>query len=182
MNLRVFHLLAPVAAACVILAGCGKSAEKATPPPPTAAASSPLDGFFGAVDATGDVIPIPQLRKDAQPGHGVVVEAKVMGAVEPFVENRALFVVGDEGTLSSCDQIHGDACRTPWDNCCDDPDALRVGTATIQVVDEKGNVLRHGIKGVAGLRELSRVRVAGEVAPGSTEAALVINASRIEVL
>ena len=105
-----------------------------------------------------------------------------MGSKEPFVDNRALFTVGDEETLISCDVRHKGSCETPWDNCCDDPDDVRAGTATIQVVDTEGNILRHGIKGISGLKELSRLRIAGEVSPASTETAFIINATAIEIL
>ena len=132
--------------------------------------------------APAQPVPIPELRRTAQPGDEVIFEAKVMGTKTPFVENRALFVVGDEGTLTSCDIHHADSCETPWDNCCDTPDALRAGTASIQVVDDDGNVLRHGIKGIAGLRELRRLRIAGTVAADATEAAFIINAKTIQIL
>ncbi len=137
--------------------------------------------MFAAVPAAEAPRPIPELRRTAAPGDAVVVEGKVMGAKRPFVQNRALFVLGDEGTLTSCDLQPGDECATPWDTCCDDPDDMRVGTATIQVVDDAGNVLHHDIKGVFGLEELSRVRIAGVVAPQSTEAAFIINASKIQL-
>ena len=105
-----------------------------------------------------------------------------MGTETPFVDNRALFVVGDEGTLTSCDLRTGDQCRTPWDVCCEPADAIRAGTATIQIVDADGNVLKQSIRGVGGLKELSRVRVEGVVAPQSTEDALIINATGIQIL
>ncbi len=170
-------------AAAAAVTGC--SPDAADTPSADASASAPppaLTSVFEPVPAA-DISPaIPELRRTARPGDDVVIEAKVMGTKHPFVDNRAVFVVGDEGTLTSCDLRHDDACPTPWDNCCDDPEAVRAGTATIQVVDESGEVLRHGIKGIAGLEELSRLRIEGRVAPASTEAAFIINAARIEVL
>ncbi len=56
------------------------------------------------------------------------------------------------------------------------------GTATIQLLDGNGKVLAQDIKGVGGLKELSRVVVAGTVAPEATPESLVINAQAIYVI
>ena len=167
----------------IIALGCGKrGGESTTASTPADVLPTALAAVFAEVSSETALRPIPELRRTAKPGDEIVFEAKVMGTEKPFVDNRALFVVGDDGTLTSCDQRHADECATPWDNCCDDPDDLRAGTATIQVVDTDGNILHHGIKGIFGLKELSRLRIAGVVAPNSTETALIINASRIQVL
>lgn len=180
--MRKTQAIVPLFGIAVIVAGCGKRGGDVTSVPAPDAVPPALVAVFAQVRSEEATHPIPALRLTAKPGDEVVFEAKVMGTKEPFVDNRALVVVGDEGTLISCDIRHGDSCETPWDNCCDDDDALRAGTATIQVVDDAGEVLRHGIKGVSGLKELSRVRVAGTVAPRSTEAAFIINATRINLL
>jgi hypothetical protein len=180
MKKRLYFV--PLMAAALVVAGCGRQTEDTTLEGAPTEVPSALAGIFADV-ASGETMPaIPELRRTAGPGDEVVLEAKVMGTTTPFVDNRALFVVGDEGTLISCDIRHSDGCQTPWDNCCDAPEAVRAGTATIQVVDDEGNVLRHGIKGISGLKELSRVRVAGTVAANSTPAAFIINASKIQVL
>jgi hypothetical protein len=180
---HTIRLTAAVAALALSATGCGKAPTSETSAPATTeAAPAALAAVFHPVAATSTVKPIPELRTQVSPGDSVVLEAKVMGTETPFVDNRALFVVGDEGTLTSCDLREDDHCKTPWDNCCDDPDALRAGTATIQVVDGEGNVLKHGIRGVNGLKELSRVRIEGVVAPQSTADALIINATGIDLL
>ncbi len=162
-------------------AGCGKSPAPEATVVETAAPSE-LASVFRPVTASEAMLAIPALRTNVSPGEKVILEAKVMGTETPFVENRALFVVGDEGTLTSCDLRKGDQCKTPWDVCCDDPRAIRAGIATIQIVDAAGHVLKQSIRGVNGLKELSRVRVEGVVAPQSTAEALIINATGIEVL
>lgn len=174
--------IAPLLAVVVLVAGCGKSGNDATSTAAPTGAPPALAAVFAKVSSEAAARPIPELRRTAKPGDEVVVEAKVMGTKEPFVENRAVFVVGDEGTLTSCDLLHSDQCPTPWDACCDDSDALRAGTATIQVVDTEGGILRHNIKGISGLKELSRLRISGVVAPTSTETAFIINATHIETL
>ena len=180
---KVQIIQSAIAGLLLLAVGCGQSSAPA--PSASAEPSVPdaLAAVFQDVAATESIQPIPELRTSVSPGDTVVVEAKVMGDMNPFVENRALFVVGDEGTLTSCD-LRGDDdhCDTPWDNCCDDPKALRAGTATIQVVDANGQVIKHSIRGLEGLKELSRIRVKGVVAPQATEGALIINATAIDVL
>ena len=175
------HIL-PIAAIAILATGCGKSPAPESTVVEPAAAPSELAAVFHPVTASEPVLPIPGLRTRVSPGDKVILEAKVMGTETPFVDNRALFVVGDEGTLTSCDLRTGDQCRTPWDVCCEPADAIRAGTATIQIVDADGNVLKQSIRGVGGLKELSRVRVEGVVAPQSTEDALIINATGIQIL
>jgi hypothetical protein len=166
------------------LAGCGQASNEKPriADGPTDNLPAALASVFRAVPSSGDSASIPELRKTAKPGEPVLLEAKVMGVKEPFVEHRAVFIVGDESILTSCDVKPEEGCATAWDNCCDAPETVRAGTATIQVVDDSGAVIRHGIRTVGGLKELSRVRIAGAVAPQSTEAAFVINATAIEVL
>ncbi len=174
-------LVAGLAALTLLTSGCGKAPAPQSSAP-TASVPPAITSVFQPVATTEAMKPIPELRAYVAPGDTVILEAKVMGTETPFVDHRALFVVGDEATLTSCDLREDDHCSTPWDNCCDDPHALRIGTATIQIVDAEGNVVKHGIRGVNGLRELSRVRIRGVVAPQSTGDALIINATGIELL
>ena len=105
-----------------------------------------------------------------------------MGAREPFVEGRAVVVIGDEAILESCDLMESDACTSPWDVCCEKSEDILSGTVLIQVVDADGQLLKHGLKGVEGLTELSRVRVNGTVAPFESGETVTINAEAIELL
>jgi len=163
----------------LLLSACGQEA----PAPESRTVLSELSPLFQPIDASAVLSSIPELRAQVSPGDEVVFMAKVMGSETPFVEGRALMVVGDEGTITSCDLMAvEDHCKTPWDACCDTREAVLAGTATIQVVDAEGKVLRYGFRGVEGLKELSRVRVRGIVAPMSTEQALIVNATAIEVL
>ncbi|WFB36112.1 hypothetical protein P3T73_18320 [Kiritimatiellota bacterium B12222] len=141
-----------------------------------------LTRVFQLVDAQG-VSSLTDLHAAAKPGDEVVFEAKVMGSKTPFVEGRALMVVGDESHLVSCDLMEEEGhCETPWDVCCATREDLLSGSATVQVVDENGKVLSADLRGVHGLQELSRVRVSGVVSALSSPQALLINATAIEVL
>ncbi len=169
------HLLL---AAALLLAGCDKQAPAAgagaAGPPPELAA------VFLAAPPPGPAA-IHAVRAAARPGDELVVAGRVMGAAEPFVAGRAAFLLGDPARLTPCNERPGDQCPTPWDTCCDTPEAKREGTATIQVLGPDGRVLAAGIEGVRGLRKLSRVVVKGTVAEGSGPQALVINATGIHV-
>lgn len=165
----------------LLLAGCGR--ESVPAPEVPAEIPAALSAVFQPVPPPADPVAIPGLRTRVAPGDEVVFEAKVMGTETPFIDGRALVVVGDEGTLDSCDVMEGDDhCRTPWDVCCEDREEILNGTVTVQVVDENGKVLPHGLKGVNGLKELSRLRIKGTVAPMSTAQALIVNATAIELL
>ncbi len=124
---------------------------------------------------------IADLRRTSRPGQTVVVEGRIMGRPEPFLERRAAFVLGD-GSLTPCNERPGDKCPTPWDLCCEPPDAVRNGTAVLRIVDEAGRVVPMGLKGIGGLRELARVRVRAVVAPESTPEAWILDARAIAVL
>jgi len=158
-----------------LVVGCSDKTEK----PATAVAPTPE--VFVTVPLTGTPAPIPQARKEFKPGDEVLLKGLVMGVLKPFVDGRAVFVLGDEVSITPCNAMDEDHCRTPWDACCDPQEVRAAGTATIQVLGDDGKVLAHGLKGVGGLRELSRVTVRGIVAPMSSAQAFVVNATAIHV-
>lgn len=123
----------------------------------------------------------PKARNTFNAGEEVILTGLIMGVHHPFVEGRAAFVLGDEATLTPCDLKESDKCKIPWDTCCD-PAAIRMaGTATIQVVDENGKLLKTGLKGINGLSELSRVTISGKVASNSSPDAFIVNAEKIYI-
>lgn len=139
-----------------------------------------LKKVFSSAPA-GEPVAIHKARTTAKPGDTITLTGRVMGNIKPFVEGRSIFVLGDTETLKACSDNPDDACETPWDTCCDDPDAIKQGTATIQVVDAKGKVLKEGIENIKGLQKLSYVVVSGKVAPGSSADLLLLNAEAIKV-
>lgn len=161
-------------AGVVVLAGCGEKDASVQ------ALDAEIPDVFVVEPIGGKPVAIPEARK-AAPGDEVVLTGLVMGVPHPFVEGRAVFVLGDEGTLEPCDVKGDDHCPTPWDNCCDPGDLKQAGTVTVQVTGADGRPLRAGLKGVNGLKELSRVTVAGTVAKSSTPEAFIVNASAIHV-
>ena len=159
-----------------LLVGCGKQTEQQKAAPPAAPPAA-----FVTAEPAGTPTPIPEARTTVKPGDTVLLKGRVMGVHHPFVEGRAVFVLGDNDTITPCNERGDSQCSAPWDACCD-PIAVRAAaTATIQLLGDGGNVLPHGLKGVGGLKELSSVTVSGVVAPMSTPEALVINATAVYV-
>jgi len=126
--------------------------------------------------------PIHLARTTVQPGDVITLKGQIMGASEPFVDGRAAFILGDREKLTPCNELPGDPCKTPWDNCCDAKEDFREGTATIQIIGPDDRPLKEGLEGVNGLEKLTKILVKGRVAEQSGPGNLVINASAIQVI
>jgi len=164
----------------LLLNACGPSSD------PSAASTPPADpaiqSVFGTVSTETPALPIPTARAEKQPGETVVLEGRIMGVMEPFVENRAVFVLGDNSVITPCSDMATDHCATPWDACCDPTETRTDGTASIQIVNEQGQVLKQGLEGVNGLAKLTSVKVSGTVNAASSPKSLIVNATTIEVM
>lgn len=165
--------------AAALFAACEKSAtvESAAP------TAGPSPALMSVLDASpeGEASPIHLVRQTVQPGDKVTVIGQIMGRMEPFVEGRAAFVLGDSEVLTPCNEKPDDPCETPWDTCCDSPEDKQRGTATVQIVGDDGRVLKEDIEGVGGIGKLVKLTVSGKVAEGSTPESLLINATAIRV-
>ena len=181
------RLLRTVLAGAVTLsvaaaAGCDKGQSPDSGKPKAAAASTSQvatpAGFVldvapegardvGAVKAAG-----------VKDGDEVVVRGVVGGSASPFVNNRAVVRIIDP-SVTTCDKEPGDACKTPWDACCDQDDA-KAGGATVQVVDSGGNPAKGTLEGVGGLKPLSTVIVRGKARMEGGKS-LVIDATNLYV-
>lgn len=122
---------------------------------------------------------IAQVRQSVEVGKSITLSGKVIGHNTPFIDGMAMMVIGDPDKLTSCDLKHGDRCSTPWDVCCDDPEDIKNNIATIQVLDANGELIKQGLKGCQGLKELSHVIITGKIAEGSNEDNLLISATGI---
>ncbi|RYD32824.1 MAG: hypothetical protein EOP87_12165 [Verrucomicrobiaceae bacterium] len=177
MKLSLRSLSTALLPACALLiSSCDEKAETQAEATPAVS----LDPYFTA-SAPADPQPISSVRTSAKPGEQVTVSGLVMGREKPFVEGRAAFVLGDPTKITPCNKMPDDHCKTPWDACCDTPEAKREGTATIQIVGADQRVLKQSIKGEHGLKELSTVTLTGTVDKSSTPEALIINATALHV-
>ena len=118
------------------LASCGKQSSTSTAT--TSGSTIPMKVFLS--ERPANALKLSEVKASSQVGDAVVFEARVGGRVHPFVEGLAIFVTADP-SLVSCDQRPDDRCPYPHDYCCEDSDALKAGTATIQIVNGEGATL-----------------------------------------
>jgi hypothetical protein len=167
-------------ASTFLLVSCGKKTTRSTAGA-SAGEPSPALAAVLAASPTGEAASIAAIRSTAKPGDEITISGRIMGTMKPFVDGRAAFILGDPDVLTPCNEVPGDECETPWDACCDSPEDKKRATATIQIVDAGGRVLKEPIEGVGGLKNLSKVTVSGKVAEGSSADLLIVNASAIGV-
>ena len=152
-----------------------------TPPAPKAPANGPtIPSSAFVTEKPKDAKPIAEVRKSAKKGDTVVIEAKIGGRAEPFVKNRAVFMVADR-KLKSCDEIPGDNCPKPWDYCCEPPESKKVNMMTVQFADKDGKPLKVGAEGVNGLEPLALVVFEGTVAELDDKGNFVVSVTKIFV-
>lgn len=173
-----------ILAAVCLFASCNEKSAPAAKAPATGntatAPSAAVTAVLAAAPA-GDAQAIHVVRTTAKPGDEITLSGRIMGNSKPFVEGRAVFILGDPELLTPCNEIPGDSCETPWDNCCDTKEDKKAGIASIQITGPDGRVLKDGLEGVGGLVKLATVTVTGKVAEGSSADSLVVNASAIQV-
>ena len=174
MKMKTSLLLAGLGA-LVVLNSCKNEETAAVDAPVTQ-----LESFL-ITEEPADAISVADAFANPAPGTQVVVTGEVMGRMEPFIENRAMLVLGDPAQITPCNRNHDDGCQTPWDVCCDDPDVIKTSIATIQILDEDGRPLKEGLRGLGGMQELTTLTVVGTVAEGSNAENLLITASGIHV-
>lgn len=161
----------------LFLYSCGK--EEAKKPAEVKVEAKLPDGLFSDKNIDG-AVPVLAARK-LKAGDKVKVQGKVLGATDPFIASRAMFVIGDPSILTSCDLRPDDECKTPWDVCCDDDKDIARATLSVQIVDGTGKVLKTGLEGKSGLKKLSKVIIEGVVASNSSADAMTINADKIYI-
>ncbi|MEY3141965.1 MAG: hypothetical protein RLY21_458 [Planctomycetota bacterium] len=150
----------------------------APPTPAPAAPTIPRDVFVS--EKPKDAKPVSAAKKSAKKGETVVIEAKIGGRAEPFVKNRAIFMVADR-SLKSCDEIPGDTCPKPWDYCCEPAESKKANMMTVQFVDKDGKPLKVGAQGVEGLEPLALVVFEGTVAEVDDKGNFVVHVTKMFV-
>lgn len=177
--MKPFKIILHALGISLLLVVChGSIAGDAADSPPTT--RDALAQVFSA-PVTGKPVAIHEARETAKAGDSLTLTGRVMGNLKPFVEGRAAFILGDPEKLTPCNVKPGDNCKTPWDVCCDAPEDIRAATATIQVINFEGRVLREPIENFEGLTTLSTVIVSGTVAEGSNADVLILNAHAIDI-
>jgi len=126
-----------------------------------------------------DVSEVRKASPAPKVGEEITLRGRIGGSKEPFVPGRATITLVGRG-IKACSENPDDACKFPWDYCCETKADITANSATIQLVDAKGQVLRTDLKGRRGIKELSSLVITGKVAVSDSKA-LVINATSIVV-
>jgi len=165
----------------VFIAACDKKPATSTAPsPPAQSVASALPaGFFLATEPEA-VVAVKDAKPGAKVGDKVTLVGRIGGSKEPFVDGRAIFTLVDQRVLACGEGSEPDACKTPWDFCCEPRKELTASSATVRVVGSDGQPLKTALMNVGGLKPLARVAVVGIVAQAEG-GALVVNASGLYV-
>lgn len=172
--------LATTSLLMLALIGCDHRAGAPAAAPEMAAV---LPAALFASQPPGESVELRQAIVEAKDGEAVIVRAVVGGRREPFVPNRAVMVVAD-ASVTTCCEIPGDNCPTPWDYCCVPREELAGKTASIEVTDDDGQPLRASLNSAGGLAPLKTVVVKGVVRREDAQGGsgtLAIRASQIYV-
>lgn len=159
--------------ACLSACDKGKGTSTTTTQSPSGA-TIPASYFVAAEPA--DAKPIVEVKKVAKAGDEVVMRGRIAGRRDPFTAGRASFMMTDL-SLATCE----DGCETPWDHCCDDAKDIAANAATVQIVDEQGNVIKTDAKGVHGLEPNAELVVVGKVKSLDEAGNLVVDAKQVYV-
>jgi hypothetical protein len=175
MNIITSIRLITMLSICSLFSSCENDKEISIEP------KAELPTSLITQESLGEAIPVKTAREQNEPGNILILEGFVGGRENPFVEGRAVFVLGDD-SLETCDKVPGDDCKTPWDACCEDPKNIKAATITIQVVDENNEVLKGTLNGVGGIKAGGRLKIKGQVAKNSSPEAMIFNAQTIKIL
>ncbi len=169
--MRLSLVFGSVLAAGLVLAACGRSGSKQAAAP----AGAPPAWLLASMPE--GAVTVGQAKPGAKEGDAVVLRGCIGGREDPMSKDAAVFIMMDP-SVPSCAGMEGDACKTPWDYCCESPETITANSATVQVVDAAGaplaiDLTRHG------LQPLDEVVVVGTVGPRPTPEVLTIRATRV---
>lgn len=135
---------------------CGTtiSSSLAAAPAPT------VDKNYLLEEEPEDAADVIATRKDSKDQQEIVVVGRIGGRENPWVKGMAAFSIVDR-TLTPCNEIEGDTCKTPWDYCCESN--LSKATLLVMVTDKNGKVVKKDARQLLGVKELDTVTLVGKV-------------------
>jgi hypothetical protein len=126
-----------------------------------AAAPAPtVDKNYLLEEEPEDAAEVIATRKDSKDQQEIVVVGRIGGRVNPWVKGMAAFSIVDR-TLTPCNEIEGDTCKTPWDYCCE-PN-LSKATLLVMVTDKNGKTVKKDARQLLGVKELDTVTLIGKL-------------------
>jgi hypothetical protein len=170
-TLAVLALTLPLA-----ILGCGDTGGG---PAPVAVATASVPAASFTKNRPAEAPDLMSVKPTAKIGEAVTFLARVGGRDNPFVDGLAVFTVADP-SLESCELMGDeDHCPIPWDYCCEERNALVMGSATIRIVDADGVPYPASAQGASGLAPLRYVVIDGVVSDRNDDGLFVVDASRI---
>jgi hypothetical protein len=151
-----------------VMVALGCDAKKATGEG-TKLPTSQLPDAYWLKTAPAGAKPAAEVREKAKTGDPVVVAGIVGGRKAPFSEGMAVFTIVDK----SAKHCTPEECETPWDFCCEPPEALTKGTVTVEF-REGGRPLRYNARGFHGLDHMKNVVVTGDAIRDEAGTVLVV--------
>jgi hypothetical protein len=106
-----------------------------------------------------EAVDVIATRKDSKDQEEIVVVGRIGGRVNPWVKGMAAFSIVDR-SLTPCNEMEGDTCKTPWDYCC--ITNLPKATLLVMVTNKDGKVVKKGARELLGVKELDTVTIVGK--------------------
>jgi hypothetical protein len=123
-----------------------------------------------------DALSVARIKADAKEGDTVVVRGRIGGRAEPMTPGSPVFIIMDLA-IPHCGENPADACKTPWDYCCETPEVINANNATVQLVASDDAAAAD--PAAAGLAPLDEVVIVGIVGPRPSLQVLTIRATGI---
>ncbi len=189
-TVRSSFLATTVALSCVLSGACSGNTDPKTAHDDhdghthtdAATAAAPAGvfpaGLFAATAIEG-AKPVVEAKASGKKGDRVVIVGRIGGSEDPFLAERAMFVVVDPSILLCGEETKDDHCATPWDFCCEPPERLRKHSITVVVNGADGKPISHSLAGQGGLKPGGRVTIEGIVDGVGPDGAAVIVAERM---
>ena len=157
------------AAAVLLLAGCG---EQGAPSSASAGTAS-----WVLASAPAGAVNITDAKASAKEGDPIVLRGIIGGTMEPISAESPVFLIVDTGLYNKCTS-GDDHCKTPWDYCCAKPEDRVANSATVQLVDASGSLVKDSPI-AAGFKGLDEVVVVGTVGPRPDAKVLTVRATGV---
>ena len=148
------QLVTGVIAATLLVSVCGLSSAQSTEAADKTTGKKYL--LEKQPEKSQDVVAV---RKDAKDQQDVVVVGRIGGRKNPWVKDAAAFSIVDR-SLTPCNEMEGDTCKTPWDYCCETN--LPKSTLLVMVYDADGKLVKKDARALLGLKELDTVVIEGK--------------------
>jgi hypothetical protein len=144
---------------------------------PAAAEETAAGDEFKLAEQPKDAADVKTVRSDVKDQDEVTVVGRIGGRVNPWIKGAAAFSIVDR-SLTPCNEIEGDTCKTPWDYCCESD--LAQSTVLVMFVDADGKLVKQDARELLGVKELDTLFIQGK-AKRDKQGNVTIMASKVFV-